>query len=185
MIKFDTRNFAKRYRFNKVKEIHSIHNIHNMRQILHRGVTGLYIQISLMSTLSNHTRHGLKMCCYWTTLCWTRKWIPVHHFSSVIEISFAISKAGIYFQYIDFKLCMLLHGEVVCIYCGKYHKCVMRRHAWINIQISEFWKMPCQNAATRTQIWRYTHVVRHAKIFFCGNWHEFCFSNTSIYCFSI
>ena len=28
----------------------------------------------------------------------------------------------------------MLHDEVFCIYCGKQHKSIIHRHAWVNIQ---------------------------------------------------
>ena len=41
---------------------------------------------------------------------------------------------GIYFQCIDLTF-FVLHDEVFYIYQGKYHKCMLKYHAHVNIQI--------------------------------------------------
>ena len=58
----------------------------------------------------------------------------IHPCSKVIGIIFAMSIDGIYFQCVDLKF-FVLHDEVFCNYCGKYHECMLQRHACVNIQI--------------------------------------------------
>ena len=48
----------------------------------------------------------------------------LHPCSKVIGIYFLVSNDGIYFQCIDLKFSML-HDEVCCIHCGKYHECML------------------------------------------------------------
>ena len=57
----------------------------------------------------------------------------VHPCSKVIGIYFLVSNDGIYFQCIDLKFFMM-HDEVFCIHCGKYHECMYLRHACVNTQ---------------------------------------------------
>ena len=59
--------------------------------------------------------------------------LVIHPCSKVIGIFFGMSNDGIYFQCIDLKF-FVLRDEVFCFYCGKYHECVLQRHACVNIQ---------------------------------------------------
>ena len=58
----------------------------------------------------------------------------VHSCSKVMGFFFAVAKYGVYFLGTDLKFCVW-HKEVFCIHNGKYLKCMIYRHAWVNIQI--------------------------------------------------
>ena len=60
--------------------------------------------------------------------------IHVHSCSKVMGFFFAVAKYGVYFLGTDLKFCVW-HKEVFCIHNGKYIKCMIYRHAWVNIQI--------------------------------------------------
>ena len=67
-----------------------------------------------------------------------------------------MSNDGIYFQCRYLKIFML-HDEVFCIYCGKYHEYMLLCHACVNIQIEEGLKK--RAAKTPQHGHRYSNIL--------------------------
>ena len=73
----------------------------------------------------------IKYNCFWHARLRIFTEYTVHPFWKVIGIYFVVSNDGIYFQCIDLKYFMMMHDEVFCINCGKYHQCMLLRRACV------------------------------------------------------